>query len=190
MSFSHRPLDPRSGLVIDTHDLGRRAGSMKQLTSTVEAPSDLGTAVIAVPPGSPVVLDLRLEAVIEGVLVTGSAHATATGECGRCLEPISIPVEVDLLELFVYPGQAGADEEVSRLDGDLLDLRPILRDQVVLDLPFQPVCSEDCQGLCITCGARLDDDPEHGHDDDVDPRWVGLAEWQIDAPPKTHDLNS
>jgi uncharacterized protein len=164
---------------------------MKQLTSTVEAPSDLGTVVIAVPPGSPVVLDLRLEAVVEGVLVTGSAHATATGECGRCLEPISIPVEVDLLELFVYPGQPGADDEdVSRLDGDLLDLEPVLRDQVVLDLPYQPVCSEDCSGLCITCGARLDDDPEHGHDDEIDPRWGELAGLQIDAPPKTHDLNT
>lgn len=182
MSFSRRPLDPRSGLVIDTHDLGRRAGSMKQLTSTVEAPTDLGTAVIAVAPGSSVVLDLRLEAVAEGVLVTGSAHATATGECGRCLEPVSIPVEVDLLDLFVYPGHAEADdEEVSRLDGDLLDLEPILRDQIVLDLPFQPVCREECQGLCITCGARLDDDPNHGHDDQVDPRWGSLAEWQTGA---------
>lgn len=181
MDSSHHPLDPRSGLVIDTHDLGRRAGGLKELRSTVEAPTDLGISVIAVPPGSPVALELRLEAVVEGVLVTGSAHATATGECGRCLRSISVPVDVDLLELFVYPGHPGDDEEVSRLDGDRLDLEPVLRDQVVLELPFQPVCTEDCPGLCVECGARLADDPDHGHHDDVDPRWGDLTDWETRA---------
>ncbi len=155
---------------------------MTQLSSTVKAPTDLGTAVIEVPPGSPVVLDLRLESVVEGVLVTGAARATATGECVRCLEPVSMPVDVDLLELFVYPGQVAMDdEEASRLDGDLLDLEPVLRDQVVLDLPFQPLCREDCLGLCTVCGAQLNDDPEHGHDDGVDPRWGELADWERTA---------
>lgn len=182
MGSSHRPLDLGSGLVIDTRDLGRRAGGLKELRTTASAPADLGTSVIAVPPGSPVELELRLESVVEGVLVTGSAHVLTTGECGRCLEPISVPIDVDLLELFVYPGQPGDDEEVSRLDGEMLDLEPVLRDQIVLELPFQPVCREDCPGLCVDCGARLADDPDHGHGDDVDPRWGDLAGWDIEAP--------
>ena len=65
MSSPHRPMDPRSGLVLDTHELGRRAGAMKVLRTSVEAPADLGIAVIGVPPGSPVELDLRLESVVE-----------------------------------------------------------------------------------------------------------------------------
>ena len=73
MSSPHRPLDPRSGLVLDTHELGRRAGAMKLIRTTVEAPADLGIAVIGVPPGSPIELDLRLESVVEGVLVSGTA---------------------------------------------------------------------------------------------------------------------
>ena len=85
MSSPHRPLDPRSGLVLDTHDLGRRAGAWQQVRSTVEAPVDLGIDVIGVPPGSPVELDLRLESAIEGVLVTGTAAVLLRGECVRCL---------------------------------------------------------------------------------------------------------
>jgi uncharacterized protein len=48
---------------------------------------------------------------------------------------------------------------------------------VVLDLPFSPLCTEDCRGICPVCGADLNDDPDHGHDDDVDPRWGDLQQW-------------
>jgi uncharacterized protein len=145
-----------------------------------EAPAELGIEVLAVPEGSPVHLDLRLEAVMEGVLVTGSAEAGLEGECARCLEPIEDNVRVDLQELFVYddrdnPLVDDEDSDVSRLVGDLLDLEPVLRDAVVLALPFQPLCREDCPGLCIECGARLADDPEHAHEDPVDPRWAALS---------------
>jgi uncharacterized protein len=60
------------------------------------------------------------------------------------------------------------------LEGDLLDLEPLLRDAVVLALPFQPLCREDCPGLCIECGARLADDPDHQHEEAIDPRWATL----------------
>ena len=89
MGSPHRPLDPRSGLVLDTHELGRRAGAMEVVQTSVEAPADLGIDVIGVPPGSPVELDLRLESVVEGVLVTGTAAARSHGECVRCLREIS-----------------------------------------------------------------------------------------------------
>jgi uncharacterized protein len=167
-------LDRRSGLVLDTHELGRRAGAMKVVRTTAQAPADLGIEVIGVPPGSPVELDLRLESVVEGVLVTGTATVEVRGECVRCLGEVSDSMEVDIQELFVYPGSEAEEDEASRLEGDLIDLEPLLRDGVVLDLPFQPLCREDCQGLCVECGANLNDDPDHSHEMTLDPRWEKL----------------
>ena len=171
-------LDPRAPLVLDTRELGRRPGSQREVSRTVPAPADLGIEVLGVPEGSPVEIDLRLEAVMEGVLVTGTARAGLEGECARCLEPISDELEVRFQELFVYDGQdVDPDEEleVSTLQNDLVDLEPLLRDAVVLALPFQPLCQDDCPGLCPECGARLADDPDHQHDAPVDPRWAALA---------------
>ncbi|GAA1927714.1 DUF177 domain-containing protein [Nocardioides marmoribigeumensis] len=167
--------------MLDTRDLGRRPGTERHVATSVPAPADLGIEVLSVPEGSPVDLDLRLEAVVEGVLVTGTARAELRGECVRCLDPVTDEVTVDLVELFVYDDEESAreaagdeDDETSRLEGDLLDLEPPLRDAVVLALPFQPLCREDCPGLCVECGARLADDPEHGHEDQIDPRWAAL----------------
>ena len=173
-------LDPRAPLVLDTRELGRRPGSQRKQALSAPAPADLGIEVLRVPEGSPVEVDLRLEAVMEGVLVTGTVSAGLEGECVRCLEPIRDGVEVDLQELFVYEeSDTASDEEdtgASRLEGDLLDLEPLLRDAVVLSLPFQPLCQDDCPGLCTECGARLADDPGHQHDERIDPRWAALAE--------------
>ena len=173
-------LDPRAPLVLDTRELGRRPGSQRTTTLTAPAPADMGIEVLRVPEGSPIEIALRLEAVMEGVLVTGTATAGLEGECVRCLEPIHDDVEVDLQELFVYEeSDTASDEEdsgTSRLEGDLLDLEPLLRDAVVLSLPFQPLCQDDCPGLCTECGARLADDPGHQHDEPIDPRWAALTE--------------
>ncbi|WP_459968870.1 YceD family protein [Nocardioides pyridinolyticus] len=173
-------LDPRAPLVLDTRELGRRPGSQHQVTRSVPAPADLGIEVLHVPEGAPVELDLRLEAVVEGVLVTGTASAELAGECARCLEPIDDEIDVRFQELFVYDDQdySSEDDEVSKLEDDLLDLEPLLRDAVVLALPFQPLCEDDCPGLCPECGARLKDDPDHAHEEPVDPRWGKLQELQ------------
>ena len=182
-------LDPRAPLVLDTRELGRRPGSQREVTRSVPAPADLGIEVLHVPEGAPVDLDLRLEAVMEGVLVTGTAQAALEGECVRCLEPISDEIEARFQELFVYDDQdrsrrgddtlsESGDDETSRLEDDLLDLEPLLRDAVVLALPFQPLCEDDCPGLCTECGARLKDDPDHTHDAAIDPRWARLVELQ------------
>src|SRR3954452_21287820 len=170
-------LDPRAPLVLDTRELGRRPGSQREVSRTVPAPADLGIEVLRVPEGSPVELDLRLEAVMEGVLVTGTVHASLAGECARCLEPLTDEVTVDLQELYVYEDHALPDEddEVSMLQDDLVDLEPLLRDAVVLALPFQPLCTDDCPGLCPDCGARLADDPGHTHQERTDPRWAALG---------------
>lgn len=179
-------LDPRGSLVLDTRALGlqRRAGSMITVTRTAEAPGDLGIAMARVPKGSPIELDLRLESVLEGVLVTGSAELQVDAECARCLEPMQWQEDVEFSELFVYPATdaRGAvveeptedDEPLPMVQDDYLDLEPTLRDAVVLGLPLAPVCREDCGGLCPECGVRLDDNPGHAHEQ-TDPRWAALA---------------
>jgi len=148
---------------------------MQTLELTLPAPADLGIELLGVPEGSPVELDLRLEAVMEGVLASGRAWVTLTGECARCLEPIEDDLEVELQELYVYPESDAEEDEASRLDGELLDLEPVLRDSVVLALPFQPVCQPDCEGLCPECGVRLLDHPGHAHEESIDPRWAALS---------------
>jgi len=173
--------------IINTRDLARRPGSMRQVALTVTASEPLGSEVIAIPAGTPIHLDLRLEAVSEGVLVTGTASSVATGECVRCLREITEDVEVDLTELFAYEGTrsqraVSGDPEDSQdadplpvLDGDLLDLEATVTDAVVPSLPFQPLCDPDCAGLCSECGVRLDDAEPGHHHEVLDPRWAALT---------------
>jgi uncharacterized protein len=172
--------EPRSPLVLDTHELSRRPGTMAEVARVVKAPADLGTAVIGIPEGSDLTVGVRLESVMEGVLVTGVVRGTAVGECVRCLEPLSEELTVRVQELFLYPERARAAEDMGDdedeqyvLEEDLADLEPAVRDSVVTALPFQPLCRPDCPGLCSECGARLADDPDHHHDV-VDPRWSAL----------------
>jgi uncharacterized protein len=175
----HR-LDHRNPLVLDTRELGRRAGSMRTVRFPAPAPADLGVELIGVPTGSEIDLDLRLESVMEGVLVSGTAAVQLAGECGRCLEPVTETLTVDLQELFAYPDSTTDDttdeDETARMEGDFLDLEPTLRDAVVLALPLTPLCREDCAGLCADCGERLDDLPEDHTHDAPDPRWSGLQD--------------
>ncbi|MGW4160878.1 YceD family protein [Streptomyces sp. NPDC004788] len=182
-------LDHRNPLVFDTHELGRRPGAMQRISRTVDAPSDLGIAgVVAVPEGDPVEIELRLESVMEGVLVTGTARASAEGECVRCLEPVEFDLDADFQEMFSYPDsddrgrskaaaddEAEDDEDMIPLEDGMFDLEPVLRDAVVLALPMQPVCREDCEGLCSECGINLNENPDHHHDA-VDIRWAALQE--------------
>ncbi|MBT2387522.1 DUF177 domain-containing protein [Streptomyces sp. ISL-11] len=172
--------------MFDTRELGRRPGALKKVSRSIPAPADLGIEVIGVAEGATVELDLRLESVMEGVLVTGTARAPLTGECVRCLEPLERELDADFQEMYSYPDadarsrtadtddDAEDDEEDTLfLEDDLIDLEPVLRDAVVLSLPLQPVCQEDCPGLCSECGARLADDPDHHHES-VDIRWAAL----------------
>ena len=143
------------------------------------APAGLGIDVVGVPEGSDVDLVLRIESVVEGVLVSGTMTAQIAGECARCLDPIDAELEVSLTELFAYPDSAtdtSTDEdEVGRVVDDLIDLEPAVRDAVVLALPLAPLCREDCPGLCPDCGGkRAELAPDHRHET-MDP-WAALRE--------------
>lgn len=153
---------------------------MDETSREIRLSDEVGTDIIAVPAGTTLQVDARFESVLEGVLATGTVEGVAQGSCVRCLEPVSLPVQAPFQELFAYADRAchhqevgDDDEDLSVLDGDLLDLEPVLRDAVVLQLPFQPVCRPDCPGLCAQCGALLADYPGHAHDN-IDPRWASL----------------
>ena len=171
---------------VDLRELGRRAGSMQELERTLPAPADWRVELIGVPEGAKVRLRLRLESVMEGVLVTGEVDVPVTGSCARCLEPIEDTLELDVQELFAYAGSTteatSEEDEVRRVEGEHIDLEPMVRDLVVLSLPLAPTCTEDCAGLCVDCGQRLDDLPaDHTHEQ-LDPRWAGLAGRFASAP--------
>ncbi|MFT4298881.1 MAG: YceD family protein [Aeromicrobium sp.] len=163
--------------VIDTHELGRRPGHERTYHLRATVPAQWGYDVFGVPEGSEVDLELRLEAVMDGVLATGSTTVTATGECVRCLEQVEEDLDLEIQELYLYdrPSDEEEAEETQWLEGDLLDLEPTLRDAVVFALPHHPLCDPDCPGLCPDCGARIADDPDHTHGAAVDPRWSALT---------------
>jgi len=191
--------------------LGRQPGSARSQKLTVPAPADLRLELVGVPEGAAAELDLRFEAVAEGVLVTGSVTAPLAGECARCLGPVASSVTASFTELYLYAparthGAAGQardgrrhqdrpdrydehepeeqDDDERYLDGDLLDLEPALRDAVVLALPMAPLCRDDCPGLCVECGVPLADaGPDHGHGDPPDPRWASLKQFDDHATP-------
>jgi uncharacterized protein len=174
---------PGSDLVIDTQQLRRSPGAMLEFKKVVPAPAELGNYMIGVPAGEPLTIGLRLEAVTEGVLVSGVVRATAVGECSRCLDPVTQVITARINELFVYPervlavSEAGSDaddgEDLAVLDGDYANIEPAIRDAIVTALPFRPLCQEDCEGLCAQCGARLIEHPDHNHEV-TDPRWSDL----------------
>lgn len=184
--------DTRNPWVIDTRELGRRAGQSRAVRRGVPVGTALGVPdVIVVPEGSEIDLDLLLESVVEGVLVTGSASARTEGACSRCLDPIEGEVEIELTELFAYPDSTTEstteEDEVARLVDDKIDLEPVVRDALVLALPQVPLCSEDCPGLCPDCGGKWADlEPGHGHEN-IDPRWAALVERFGDAPADGQD---
>lgn len=178
-------LDPRNPLVFDTRDLG--PGSARTLTRTVPAPADMGVELARIPAGADLELDVQLEGVTEGVLVTVTVAGPLTGECARCLEPFTSSTKVRFQELYVLAGQVaeddGADADSYRLDGTgLLDLEPALRDAMVLELPLSPLCDDGCQGLCVECGVRLADaEPGHGHGQRGGV-WAALEDFRADQP--------
>jgi len=153
---------------------------MQEIDRTAPAPEGWRVELIGVPAGGDVHLRLRLESVMEGVLVTGDLDVPVTGSCARCLEPIEDTLHLDVQELYAYEGSTteatSEEDEVRRIEGDYLDLAPLARDTVVLNLPLAPVCTDDCAGLCVDCGQRLNDLPADHHHEVVDARWAGLAE--------------
>ena len=164
--------------MVSVKNLMHRPGSMETLEEVVQAPAEMGNALIGVQEGTDMDLNIRLESVVDGILVSGTTVVDVHGECSLCLDPIDYEMSTNIQELFVFEkapsgGPEDEDDEQYAVEGESIDLEPALRDAVILQLPFQPVCRDTCQGLCADCGARLEDDPGHHHEV-LDPRWSAL----------------
>jgi len=188
--------------LLNTHELPRRAGEMKEYELDIDAPFRVGVPLIAVPEGDLIELDVRCESVTEGILVTADIYAVATGECIRCLDPVEQVVDRKIQELYRYEptddrGKKSRkkDEEEDDLDqdevlfveGEQVNLEVPVLDAIILNLPVNPLCDEDCLGLCPDCGEKWESLPEDHAHDLVDARWSGLLDLQKDLGP---DLGS
>lgn len=174
--------------ILNTHDLPRRAGEMKEYQLDIPAHARIGVPLIAVPEGDLVELDVRLESVTEGVLASADIYAIAHGECIRCLDPVEVVIDRKIQELYRYEptNEKGRkkrreDEDVDldgeeelQMEGDLMDLEIPVIDAIILTLPINPLCSEECLGLCPDCGEKWENLPEGHVHEVIDARWSGL----------------
>lgn len=144
-----------------------RAGRLGELT----------VAGSRVPADAEVTVDVVLTSVSGGIEVAGTVRAPWQGECRRCLQPVDSELVAEVRELYRPPGADGGgepDEETYELGSDQLDLAPLARDAVLLELPLAPLCRPDCAGLCPTCGADRNTTPCDCATEVSDPRWAAL----------------
>jgi len=160
---------------VSVRDLMHKPGNMRRVDFSAVLPEGLSNAILTVPAGTELGLELRLESVHEGVLATGGGDTFATGECSRCLDPIEVDVKVDFVELFAY---SLTNEDDFVVEDEKIDLEQVIRDEVVPNLPSQPLCNQDCLGLCVECGEKLSDNTNHEHEGPVDPRWKALENFE------------
>ena len=156
-------------------DLLHQPGARKR--EHVEAPLD-GLAVTAsrVIDASPVVVDVLLESVHDGVLATGTVAVEWAGECRRCLNPATGALDAEFRELFEERPTEGDSYPLLH---EQVDLEPLARETVLLELPQAPLCKDDCLGLCARCGVDLNEGP-CDCEPEPDPRWAALDALRTD----------
>jgi uncharacterized protein len=148
----------------------RRPGAQRE--AHVLAPlRDLRGPGATVPPDDPIALDLTLERVSEGIVVRGNVRGRWQADCSRCLTPVGGGVAVHVDELFERHPLAG---ETYLLDDDVVDLEPLVRDALLLELPSAPLCRPECAGLCAVCGTDHNVASCTCDTSEPDPRWAAL----------------
>jgi len=172
----HRP----GPFALNVRDIIRHPGEMREFELAAPAPEKWGEGLVSVAEGETIVIDTRLESVHEGILVSATVDTEYSGVCGRCLTDIAQPVEVEIQELFAYPGDETSDFEVQ---DDHVDLETLVRDAIVLSLPFQPVCQPDCPGLDPVTGERMTEVAGAEQREPLDNRWAALQEFTTDPDP-------
>lgn len=171
-------------------DLVGKPGATRELSRTLTR-EDVGGDGDSLGPADealkgPIVLDLDLDSVVEGILVRGQVSFDIELPCARCLEPQRAEHSVYVAELYQDPRKRDPEDEEDpgyEIVDDLtaIDLSVMLRDAILMDMPVKVLCREDCQGLCPVCGAdRNETDCGHRPEDAPDPRWAALAD--LDVP--------
>lgn len=186
---------PARALRIGVTELLRHPGSRFEVRREVPA-SELGDLVVGtsrVEPDVEICADLVLESQTGTVVASGTVSTVWSGECRRCLEPVTGDVRHELREVFGEVAEGGPDaDDLYPLDVDQLDLEPLLRDAVLLSLPVAPLCGPDCRGPVPEAfeggeGQMVDARDPAGADDDPttgsrprDPRWAALDALDFD----------
>jgi uncharacterized protein len=176
--------------LLNTYELPRRAGELKEYQLDIETVTRIGVPLIAVQEGDVIEVDVRLESVTEGILLSAEIYAVAQGECIRCLDPVEVVIDRKIQELYRYEptNEKGRrkrreDEDIDldgeeelQMEGDLMNLEIPIIDAIILTLPVNPLCSQECLGLCPDCGEKWESLPQgHAHEV-IDARWSGLEE--------------
>jgi len=187
----------RSIFIFNTHDLPHRAGEMREYQLDLKITEPVGVDLLAVKPGEVIEVDLRVQSVDEGVLATARVMAMATGECTRCLKPISWPIDENFTELYYYEistnksaNKRGSksskaddidleEDDLSFMVGDEIDLEPAIRDAVILNLAVNPLCTEDCPGLEEKQGENWSYLPQVESETLADQRWAALKDFPL-----------
>ena len=154
----------------------RRALSVRAVVTGLEGPSARVRG--------PVDVEGSIEGIREGVIVHADVRAEVTAECSRCLAPVTIPIDVEVREVFEDRETLDAETEgeIYPLDRDELDLEPMVRDVVRPELPVVPLCRPDCAGLCPVCGENRNETDCDCSVESADPRWAGLGELKFSNP--------
>ncbi len=159
---------------IDVRELVERPGSSKKVVRD-ERFEDLSTELARVQADAPVHIEVVLESIVEGILVSGPLSGHMSMSCARCLTAFSDPFRVEVAELFT----ADAGEDEYPLGDGAVDLEPMVRDAVLLAMPFSPLCRADCLGLCERCGGDRNLG-ECACEPAADPRWAPLEGIRLD----------
>jgi uncharacterized protein len=161
-------------------------GAMQERESTFELripPENIDLETENLRLGDEVLAELTVALHHSGANVSGKISAYAEIDCTRCLEPIPQKLEIDVDASFVceadFPSEANAEVAAADLSSDVvvndtIDLLQLVREQVLLAVPEQVFCSEDCHGLCEQCGSNLNLIDCNCKDSDIDPRWAAL----------------
>lgn len=144
---------------------------------------NIGTDMLYVQQGETLHIPLTLTQVDQGILVQFDFEAPLVGQCVRCLDDIHDTVRVHSAEIFFEPEHHHklldeGDEDIEDkplIEGDFVDLEPVIVDALVPQIPYQPLCDENCQGLCPHCGIKLSEAEPGHHHDIIDPRFAQLA---------------
>jgi uncharacterized protein len=162
---------------IDVRDLLDSPGASRRVRRKGSL-EGLATELAEVPAEAPVRLDLLLESVVEGVFVSGPVAGEMRYRCARCLRGFSEEFSVEVAELFAHDREPD-DEETYPIGEGAIDLEPMVRDAVILSMPFAPLCTPGCLGLCERCGGDRNLG-ECSCGPPIDPRWAALSSLDLD----------
>ncbi len=181
-----------SSLVLSLRDQPRQVGEQTERTLQWEVPEGWKTEVAHLTPGQQIPVTVQVISMEDGVYVQLQGAANLESQCVRCLEDVSLPTPFHYGETFVEEesvqsiAAGGAQAGVVEVTGDVIDepliierdtvnIEPLLRDAILGQVPFQPLCSVDCLGICEHCGILLKDaGPNHKHEF-LDPRFAELG---------------